>query len=147
MGNIVRRALFTIREETRKKFGTSETELSPSAITVAPERTSISSLLLAEELPKYLTARVNDPELEKLRSNILGSMKELSEETRRLYKSISSQATEHMHAKFFFLMLYNGNLSSEVIMVYGKSTTVSLFLANAAKSRKLEVVVAEGAPM
>lgn len=47
--------------------------------------------------------------------------------------NIAAQASEHIHA-------------NEIILTIGKSTTVEKFLKSAAKSRKFQVIVVEGAP-
>lgn len=48
-------------------------------------------------------------------------------------ENIANQASEHIH-------------SNEIIMTLGKSTTVEKFLQSAAKTRKIQVIVVEGAP-
>lgn len=48
-------------------------------------------------------------------------------------ENIATQASEHIH-------------SNEIIMTLGKSTTVERFLQSAAKTRKFQVIVVEGAP-
>lgn len=47
--------------------------------------------------------------------------------------NIAAQASEHIHA-------------NEIILTIGKSNTVEKFLKSAAKSRKFQVIVVEGAP-
>lgn len=47
--------------------------------------------------------------------------------------NIAAQASEHIHA-------------NEIILTIGKSKTVEKFLKSAAKSRKFQVIVVEGAP-
>lgn len=48
-------------------------------------------------------------------------------------ENIAAQASEHIHA-------------NEIILTIGKSTTVEKFLKTAAKTRKFQVIVVEGAP-
>lgn len=48
-------------------------------------------------------------------------------------ENIANQASEHIH-------------SNEIIMTLGKSTAVEHFLQSAAKTRKFQVIVVEGAP-
>lgn len=51
-----------------------------------------------------------------------------------IHRNINDQATSHIHA-------------GEIVLTYGKSKTVELFLkAAASKNRKFQVVVCEGAP-
>lgn len=47
--------------------------------------------------------------------------------------NIAAQAAEHIHTK-------------EIILTIGKSSTVQKFLKTAAKNRKFQVIVVEGAP-
>lgn len=47
--------------------------------------------------------------------------------------NIAAQASEHIHA-------------NEIILTIGKSKTVEKFLKTAAKTRKFQVIVVEGAP-
>eukprot|EP01105_Mastigella_eilhardi_P021875 TRINITY_DN5330_c0_g1_i2.p1 TRINITY_DN5330_c0_g1~~TRINITY_DN5330_c0_g1_i2.p1 ORF type:complete len:348 (+),score=94.53 TRINITY_DN5330_c0_g1_i2:40-1083(+) len=121
--NISRRIMAIIREETKKKvYSTRETE--------GPQGPALYKLLESEDSSSYLTVPVD---IHSLKGEIMASITELIDEISGLYNSISSQATEHIHA-------------NEIVMVYGKSTTVKSFLVAAAARRKFEVVVAEAAP-
>ncbi|KAF7729023.1 Translation initiation factor eIF-2B subunit beta [Apophysomyces ossiformis] len=58
---------------------------------------------------------------------------EIIEDLKSVYKGISDQALDYIHA-------------NEVIMTIGKSRTVEEFLCRAAKTRKFQVIVAETSP-
>mmetsp|Transcript_25738 Transcript_25738/g.36878 ORF Transcript_25738/g.36878 Transcript_25738/m.36878 type:complete len:486 (+) Transcript_25738:85-1542(+) len=69
-----------------------------------------------------------------LRQAIMEAIQEIANELEDLHKNINDQATNHIHA-------------DEVILTYARSETVELFLkAAAAKKRKFQVIVCEGAP-
>ena len=68
-----------------------------------------------------------------LRSVIIDSINELISELETCRENIAMQALEYIH-------------SNEVIMTFGKSRTVEMFLKNAARKRKFSVIVAECAP-
>lgn len=68
-----------------------------------------------------------------LRSALLDHLQELETELETSTDNLAAQAPEHIH-------------SQELILALGHSRTVELFLKNAAKERKFEVVVAECAP-
>lgn len=64
---------------------------------------------------------------------VLDAVTELIDELEMVHVNISEQALEHIH-------------SNEVILTFGMCKTVYRFLKEAAKKRKFQVVVAEGAP-
>lgn len=69
-----------------------------------------------------------------LRQAVMEAIQEIMSDLEDLHKNINDQATSHIHA-------------GEVILTYGRSRTVELFLkAAAAKKRKFQVIVCEGAP-
>mmetsp|Transcript_28174 Transcript_28174/g.39630 ORF Transcript_28174/g.39630 Transcript_28174/m.39630 type:complete len:466 (+) Transcript_28174:148-1545(+) len=69
-----------------------------------------------------------------LRQSVMEAIQEIMSDLEDLHKNINDQATSHIHA-------------GEIILTYGRSKTVELFLkAAAAKKRKFQVVVCEGAP-
>ncbi|XP_063704612.1 translation initiation factor eIF2B subunit beta [Culicoides brevitarsis] len=68
-----------------------------------------------------------------LKSALLDHLQEIEVELETSTDNLSAQAPEHIH-------------SQELILTLGHSRTVDLFLKNAAKERKFEVVVAECAP-
>jgi len=69
-----------------------------------------------------------------LRQGIMEAIQEIMSDLEDLHKNINEQAANHIHA-------------GEVILTYARSKTVELFLkAAAAKKRKFQVVVCEGAP-
>jgi translation initiation factor eIF-2B subunit beta len=69
-----------------------------------------------------------------LRQSVMEAIEEVRGELEDLHKNINDQATQHIH---------NG----EIILTYALSSTVELFLKTAAaKKRKFQVIVCEGAP-
>ncbi|KAL7465790.1 hypothetical protein ACHAXS_006112 [Conticribra weissflogii] len=69
-----------------------------------------------------------------LRQSVMEAIQEMMSELEDLHKNINEQATQHIHA-------------GEIILTYALSKTVGLFLkAAAAKKRKFQVIVCEGAP-
>lgn len=71
---------------------------------------------------------------DKLRENVMEAIEEVRGELKDLHKNINDQATQHIH---------NG----EIILTYAFSSTVEWFLKTAAaKKRKFQVIVCEGAP-
>jgi translation initiation factor eIF-2B subunit beta len=65
-----------------------------------------------------------------MRQNVIAAINELNDEMDNVYGPICEQATEHIHA-------------DEVILTYGNSLTVELFLKSAARKRKFQVIIAE----
>jgi len=69
-----------------------------------------------------------------LRQSIMEAIQEIMSDLEDIHRNINDQATSHIHA-------------GEIVLTYGKSKTVELFLkAAASKNRKFQVVVCEGAP-
>ena len=85
---------------------------------------------LSDEFPPAFYAK--RPELKQA---VIEAIQEIVTELEDVHGTIDEQATSHIHA-------------GEVILTYGKSTTVESFLkAAASKKRKFQVVVCEAAPM
>ncbi|KAH3743975.1 translation initiation factor eIF-2B beta subunit [Pelomyxa schiedti] len=122
VGNIFRRALSIIREETKKLMTADDSASGP----LAPSLSNFLTTSDHEYVKRHITSRQLGPQL-------ISSLNDLNDEIASLYVDISGQAKQHIH-------------SNEILMVYGKSTTVKDFLVAAAKKRKIEVVVAEAAP-
>ncbi|KAL7522954.1 hypothetical protein ACHAWX_007697 [Stephanocyclus meneghinianus] len=79
--------------------------------------------------PPHFYSRRDD-----LRQSVMEAIQEMMSELEDLHKNINEQATQHIHA-------------GEIILTYALSKTVELFLkAAAAKKRKFQVIVCEGAP-
>lgn len=140
IGNIVRRVLFIIREESATyvtKKGKDEAQ-SPAAMMKA--HTSLSDIFgnnpTANPSGFGAAFRVKQDSAghHDLKGAIIECINEIIEELESLYSSIASQSQEHIH-------------SNEIIMVYGKSRTVSEFLKHVGKKRKFQVIVAEDAPL
>jgi len=68
-----------------------------------------------------------------IKANVLETINELIDEIGNIYRNIADQAIEHIH-------------TNEVIMTFGRSSTVEEFLKTAARKRKFEVIVLESAP-
>ncbi|KAJ3338239.1 GCD complex subunit gcd7 [Gonapodya sp. JEL0774] len=68
-----------------------------------------------------------------LKAIVVDSIKDLQDELETHEARIAAEALEHIH-------------SNEIIMTLGNSKTVLLFLLKAAKTRRFQVIVAEGAP-
>ncbi|KAI8049707.1 hypothetical protein BDF22DRAFT_657604 [Syncephalis plumigaleata] len=65
--------------------------------------------------------------------NMIQSIQEYIDELENVYVNVAGQVLDHIH-------------SNEIILTVGKSRTVEQFLRHAAKKRRFQVVVAEGAP-
>ena len=89
---------------------------------------SLAKMVKTNTLTSNFTTDVPD-----LRSKVIESIEELMTELEACSEEISAQALEHIHA-------------NEVILRIGRSRTVELFLKQAAKERKFQVIVAESAP-
>lgn len=134
IGNIARRTLRIIREAYADACkGEIDTEqlksldvLSLKASAIAIEQGPSLSNILGEDLGDFSKSfDIQNPVLQELDS--------LKEELAVVYKDISKQARDHIHA-------------NEVILTYGHSSSVEGFLKQAAAYRTFEVVVAEGLP-
>jgi translation initiation factor eIF-2B subunit beta len=149
VGNVVRRVLKIIREEyaataassatteasssaaaaaaTAKHGGAEAAEkASDAAVTASLANLLVSPLLGAEPMNYQRAYDVKGP--------IIEAIKELLDELEVLYKNVSEQAINHIHA-------------DEVVMTLGQSDLVTAFLTEVhAKKRTFEVFVAEAAP-
>ena len=74
-----------------------------------------------------------DIALEDLKAPILSEIDLVIKDLERVYVHIADQAIEHIHA-------------SEIILTFGRSSTVLHFFEEAAKRREFKVFVAESAP-
>ena len=158
IGNVVRRLMCVVRDETiaheaqaqQQSQQQTRTNLSlssmlwalPQHVTVhkrsvgkgklrSESLSSISSEARqdTEGLPQYFLS--TKPEV---KTNVMEAIQEIKDELEDLHKTINEQAPNHVHA-------------DEVILTYARSKTVELFLkAAAAKKRKFQVIVCEGAP-
>ena len=68
-----------------------------------------------------------------LKQAVMEAIQEIMSELEDVHANINEQATNHIHP-------------DEIILTYGYSKTVELFLKTAAKKRKFQVFVCEGAP-
>eukprot|EP01101_Sappina_pedata_P012406 TRINITY_DN8521_c0_g1_i1.p1 TRINITY_DN8521_c0_g1~~TRINITY_DN8521_c0_g1_i1.p1 ORF type:complete len:365 (-),score=128.66 TRINITY_DN8521_c0_g1_i1:7-1101(-) len=130
IGNVVRRILFIIREEYEEFIKENPIEASHSAAQQPPMlRRSASQLF--NVLVNSGTNDLSDPQ--NLKSNIISAIEELRDEISDSYINISEQSTDHIH-------------TNEVIMIVGKSLTVTEFLKAASSKRKFHVIVVESSP-
>jgi len=166
IGNVVRRIMAAVREEALSEdaalgggAGGGERRDASSG-TAAGGRLSLESVLWA--LPQHVrTAKrslgatgdhmrqesfASEADLETeypsiyytsrpdLKQSVMEAIQEIMTDLEDLHRNINEQATSHIHA-------------DEVILTYGRSKTIELFLkAAAAKKRKFSVVVCEDAP-
>jgi translation initiation factor eIF-2B subunit beta len=163
IGNVVRRVMAAVREEAGRESG-QEVDVGPASSGKAGGRLSLQSMLWA--LPQQVSSKGTGPgqrgdhqrqesfanESSKLELNtteypasyysssrpdlkqaVMEAIQEILTDLEDLYKSINEQATNHVHA-------------DEIILTYGYSKTVELFLKAAAKKRHFQVFVCEGAP-
>eukprot|EP01046_Picozoa_sp_COSAG06_P014661 COSAG06_NODE_915_length_11567_cov_9.166013_4_plen_387_part_00 len=130
VGNVVRRVLFIIREEFAAacKFERPGEVDERKQESSSQSRASLSNLLVEGEAEKMDFTQQYD-----VRGAIIEAIKELLDELDVLYKNVSEQAINHIHA-------------DETIMTVGKSDLTKEFLLEAAKKRTIEVFVAEAAP-
>ncbi|XP_020894774.1 translation initiation factor eIF-2B subunit beta [Exaiptasia diaphana] len=121
VGNMVRRVLKIIREEYSGSIKGSSDE--------GDTEESLHKLLMAGGTA---TSDFSKPS-QGLKTTVIDAINELIVELESSADNIATQALEHIH-------------SNEVIMTTGKSRTVEKFLKNAARKRKFNVIVVEGAP-
>lgn len=115
---MVRRVLYTVREE---------------AMTAkAKKRTSLAGKALQTILDKESTTDREAP-FQPIRGVVIEGITEAIDELDNMSVPIQEQALDHIHA-------------NEVILTFGQSKTVEEFLKAAAKRRKFEVIVVETAP-
>ena len=127
IGNMVRRVLALIREETVDPDGGKRLEEggAPSSGAVGP---SLRRLMEQPFAPDYSRQLAKD-----LRDSIHQGIQELLEELSSTNAQIAEQAIQHIH-------------SNEIILTHGHDPAVEAFLKSAAKKRTFDVVVAETAP-
>ena len=120
----------TVKNRTKKITGNKLRSDSFSSVDSSTQGGLPSTVVTAEEEypPIFYEKR---PEL---RQGVMEAIQEMMSELEDLHKNINDQATNHIHA-------------GEIILTYGRSKTVEIFLkAAAAKQRNFSVVVCEGAP-
>lgn len=165
IGNVVRRVMAAVREEAlRDAPGTADGSANSTA--AAGGRLSLQSMLWA--LPQHVRSsskglvanpRGGDHQRQEsfaseasklelsatdfpvsyyhnrpdLKQAVMEAIQEILTDLEDLHKNINEHATNHIHA-------------DEIILTYGYSKTVELFLKAAAKKRQFQVFVGEGAP-
>eukprot|EP00727_Mastigamoeba_balamuthi_P011594 m51a1_g7057 putative translation initiation factor eif-2b subunit beta (375) ;mRNA; r:165523-167180 len=138
-GNIVRRVLFSVREETRRLHARAAQKDQAAAAACcegdAPAQSGVLRILTAEDPSECLNLHIASEDVKALKEEIVGSIDELVAEIDNMYTSFADQtkATELIH-------------SNDVIFIHGKSDTVLQFLASASKRLSFEVIAAEAAP-
>ena len=139
IGNMVRRVLAIVREETQDggkprsvaaTDGTSDADVggASSGLGGAGSGPSLMKLLDAPDAPDYSRQQVKA-----LKGPIIEGIAEVIDELSSVSTHIAEQAIEHIHA-------------NEVILTHGRDPTVEAFLKAAAKKRTFDVIVAETAP-
>eukprot|EP00771_Trimastix_marina_P001085 gnl/Trimastix_PCT/2126.p1 GENE.gnl/Trimastix_PCT/2126~~gnl/Trimastix_PCT/2126.p1 ORF type:complete len:361 (-),score=59.10 gnl/Trimastix_PCT/2126:76-1158(-) len=132
VGNIIRRVLHIIREES----STAEEPPAPENPNISLPRRFPGSLQHSPSLRSLLEpvqASIDSSSAD-IKSPILSQIDEYLDEIDRFYEPIAEQAQEH---------IYEG----EVILTYGSSKSVERFFAHAKKKgRNFEVIVVENAP-
>jgi len=118
VGNMVGRVLKIIREECSRLGKPAEGDHENKRLLLSTEGTTDD--FTKEDFPN-------------LKAAVIDCVNELIEEIDACVENIAMQALEHIHA-------------NEVILTAGKSKTVEAFLQKAAKKRKFQVIVVEGAP-
>jgi len=120
--NIFKRILKLIREEYLSASKSAEHE-------------QLSSETRLQRMLKSSESTVSDygKDVSDLRERVAEILEELTMELEMSVEEISRQAIEHIHA-------------NEVILTIGRSRTVERFLKYAAKTRKFQVMIAEGGP-
>lgn len=131
IGNMVRRVLRIVREETADDGVSAPAperpDASGSAAGAAGSGPSLMKLLDAPDTMDY-----NRQLVKNLKSPILEAINELIDELSHVSSHIAEQAIEHIHA-------------NEVILTHGRDPAVEAFLKGAHKKRQFEVIVAETA--
>ena len=124
IGNMVRRVLYIVREETTAD----ESAGQRGGSSAAAAGRSLQRMLEAPQATDYSQQSAKD-----LKGPVLEVLKEVIEELSSVSSAIAEQAIEHIH-------------SNEVILTHGRDPTVEAFLKAAHKKRSFEVVVCETAP-
>ena len=130
IGNMVRRVLFMVREET-KEDGDGAAEAEDEAGGGGPggggSGPSLTKALDGPDLTDYSRQLPKN-----YKAPILEAINELLEELTQINEQIAEQAIEHIHA-------------NEVILTHGSDRAVEAFLKAARKKRSFDVIVAETA--
>ncbi|XP_029640043.1 translation initiation factor eIF-2B subunit beta isoform X1 [Octopus sinensis] len=119
IGNMVRRVLKVIREEYASAEG--------KTLGDDPQE-ALQKRFVSEGVSDDYTLQVPD-----FQAIVIEAISEIKSELETCIPNIESQALEHIHAK-------------EIIMTSGWSKSVEAFLKSAARKRKFQVMVTEGAP-
>mmetsp|Transcript_37551 Transcript_37551/g.61049 ORF Transcript_37551/g.61049 Transcript_37551/m.61049 type:complete len:240 (+) Transcript_37551:2451-3170(+) len=134
VGNASRRVMHLVREEYLRMLKENGADISllkrksfDESVPVSTERFLPSREIAMGGHFGNAVADVN------LRSVVVEGITEMLEEMDNLVEPISKQALEHVHA-------------DDVVLVFGYSSTVEVFLAAARRKRVFKVFVVEGAP-
>ena len=128
IGNMVRRVLYIVREETREQAMAPEGGAAQSSSATSSGRSLHRILEAPPDAPDY-----SELPAKNLKAPILEVLNEVIEELSSVSAAIAEQAIEHIH-------------SNEVILTHGRDPTVEAFLRAAHKKRSFEVIVADTAP-
>ncbi|GKY95593.1 hypothetical protein MPSEU_000520600 [Mayamaea pseudoterrestris] len=129
IGNVVRRVMAAVREEALREGEDNADNI--ASTNSAGGRLSLQSMLWA--LPRSSSKGGTSTGQRNLKQAVMEAIQEILTDLEDLYKNINEQASNHVHA-------------DEIILTYGYSKSVELFLKAAAKKRKFQVFVCEGAP-
>lgn len=138
IGNIVRRVLFLIRSEcdtakVQSDLGAAELAESQKEH-VSEGQASLKKLLDRDsEHESLVSVSMESLVVDMIRSPVLSGIEEIIFELEHVETHCSEFAIEHIHA-------------SEVILTFGRSSTVSAFFEEASKFRTFQVFVSESAP-
>jgi len=128
IGNMVRRVLYIVREETREQTMAPEGGAAQSSSATSGGRSLHRILEAPPDAPDY-----SELPAKNLKAPILEVLNEVIEELSSVSAAIAEQAIEHIH-------------SNEVILTHGRDPAVEAFLKAAHKKRTFEVIVCETSP-
>jgi len=128
IGNMVRRVLYIVREETREQAMAPEGGAAQSSSATNGGRSLHRILEAPPDAPDY-----SELPAKNLKAPILEVLNEVIEELSSVSAAIAEQAIEHIH-------------SNEVILTHGRDPAVEAFLKAAHKKRTFEVIVCETSP-
>ena len=128
IGNMVRRVLATVREETADDGGKRAAQADAGGSGGGSSGPSLRRLLDAPDATDYSRKPVKE-----LRDSIHQGIQEVIEELQSASAHIAEQAIQHIHA-------------NEVILTHGRDPAVEAFLKSAHKKRTFDVIVAETSP-
>eukprot|EP00124_Ichthyophonus_hoferi_P002197 Ihof_evm4s140 gene=Ihof_evmTU4s140 len=135
MANMVRRILYIIREEYNTEEDDDQSSTIASTVCTGSKSFSATLTRTSTKTLQGLVMETEDDDYRETRNNlknqVIEVVNELYEELESSCQNIAGNAIEMIH-------------SNEIILTYGQSHTVEMFLKNAARKRTFNVIVAEG---